>query len=220
MTKVDVGKYGNSYRCRDINRVMDASPIVDADTVLWRRTVAGDPDAFAELYRRHGRTIYNYLFRRLGDWSDAEDLTASVFLVAFSRRHEVAVAEGKVVAWLFGIATHLANNRRRSRRRHEHVLHRVAAASTSRADDACARAEARDQMRLILERTRALPKEQQDVLALCLWSGLSYEDAAFALAVPVGTVRSRLARARAALTELQDDARHEVPGPQRRKVTQ
>jgi RNA polymerase sigma-70 factor (ECF subfamily) len=64
-------------------------------------------------------------------------------------------------------------------------------------------------MRSVLERVARLPGKQQDVVALCVWSGLSYEEAAAALGVPVGTVRSRLARARASLTELESATRHE-----------
>jgi RNA polymerase sigma-70 factor (ECF subfamily) len=63
-------------------------------------------------------------------------------------------------------------------------------------------------MREVLEHLSKLPRAQRDVLALCVWSGLSYEEAALALAIPVGTVRSRLARARAALTEPQGHSRH------------
>jgi RNA polymerase sigma-70 factor (ECF subfamily) len=63
-------------------------------------------------------------------------------------------------------------------------------------------------MRSVLERVAGLPRRQQDVVALCLWSGLSYEEAATALGVPVGTVRSRLARARVALVGLESPLRH------------
>ena len=63
-------------------------------------------------------------------------------------------------------------------------------------------------MRSVLERIARLPRPQQDVVALCIWSGLSYEEAAIALGVPIGTVRSRVARARAALAELHGAPRH------------
>jgi RNA polymerase sigma-70 factor (ECF subfamily) len=63
-------------------------------------------------------------------------------------------------------------------------------------------------MRAVLERIAKLPRIQQDVVALCVWSDLSYEEAAIALGVPIGTVRSRLARARAALVELEEAKRH------------
>jgi RNA polymerase sigma-70 factor (ECF subfamily) len=56
-------------------------------------------------------------------------------------------------------------------------------------------------MRAVLEGVAGLPRPQQDVVALCVWSGLTYEEAAVALGVPVGTIRSRLSRARAALVE-------------------
>ena len=65
--------------------------------------------------------------------------------------------------------------------------------------DVAARSEAAEQMRSVLKRIATLPRQQQDVVALCVWSGLSYEEAAAALGVPVGTVRSRLSRARASL---------------------
>lgn len=88
--------------------------MADPDSELWRRTVDGDAEAFAELYRRHSKRIYNYLFRRLGDWSEAEDLLAAVFLEAYRRRREATVDGERVVAWLYGIATNLAHNRRRA----------------------------------------------------------------------------------------------------------
>ena len=195
----------------------------EADSLLWRRTLEGDGEAFAELYRRHAPRIYNYLFRRLGSWSEAEDLTASVFLEAYRRRHEVVLHDEKVLAWLYGIATNLAHNRRRSLWRARRLLDRVVSAAAPAPDDPDldGRVAAQEQMRAILARMRALPREQQDVLALCLWSGLSYEEAAVALSVPVGTVRSRLSRARRALAELEHESRHE-PRSERetREVTQ
>jgi RNA polymerase sigma factor (sigma-70 family) len=65
-------------------------------------------------------------------------------------------------------------------------------------------------MRSVLRSLAGLPKREQDVLALCAWADLSYEEAAIALALPVGTVRSRLSRARARMRELACETGHEV----------
>jgi RNA polymerase sigma-70 factor (ECF subfamily) len=189
---------------KDVPRSQPAS-----DESLLTASANGDGQAFAELYERHARTIYNYLFRRLADWSEAEDLTAVVFLEAFRRRGDVVVVEGKLVPWLYGIATNVLRNRRRALWRHRSLLAQLASQPRANvAPDIAARAEAASQMRSTLKRIAALPLKQQDVVALCIWSGLSYEEAAAALSVPVGTVRSRLARARAALGELDSDSGH------------
>ena len=174
-----------------------------SDESLLQASARGDQRAFSELYERHARTIYNYLFRRLADWSEAEDLTAVVFLEAFRRRADVVVVEGKLLSWLYGIATNVLRNRRRALWRHRHLVAQLASQpGTDGTPDAAARSEAAEQMRSVLQRIAKLPRQQQDVIALCVWSGLGYEEAAAALGVPVGTVRSRLSRARASLNSL------------------
>lgn len=175
----------------------------DRDDVLWRQVHAGDADAFATLYRRHADAVYNYCFRRVGDWNVAEDLVSIVFLEAW-RRRDADVHPGKVLPWLYGIATNVVRNRRRSQRRYAAALRRVPAerSTPDLADDAVVRADDERQMKRLLARVSELPRQEQDVLALCVWSGLGYEDAAWALGVPVGTVRSRLSRARTHLREL------------------
>lgn len=180
-----------------------------SDELLWQASANGDDRAFAAVYERYAHKIYNYLFRRLADWSVAEDLTAVVFLEAFRRRTDAVVVEGKLLPWLYGIATNVVRNRRRAQWRHRHLLAELASEHVNRdAPDAHERLVAAEQMRSVLERIRTLPSVQQDVVALCMWSGLSYEEAAAALGVPVGTVRSRLSRARATLTEPKDPPRH------------
>lgn len=179
-----------------------------SDDALWEASSRGDGRAFSEIYERYARTIYNYLFRRLADWSEAEDLTAVVFLEAFRRRKEAVVDEGKLLPWLYGIATNVLRNRRRVQFRHRRLLAQLESRPPTAEPDAAARAEAAAHMRTVLQRVTVLPRRQQDVVALCLWSDLSYAEAAVALGVPVGTIRSRLARARAALAELDDAPRH------------
>jgi RNA polymerase sigma-70 factor (ECF subfamily) len=95
------------------------------DNALWERAAAGEPDAFGALYERHARAIYNYLFRRCADWALAEDLTSVVFLEAFRRRSEVEMRQGKVLPWLYGVATNVLRNQRRSLRRHAAALKRL-----------------------------------------------------------------------------------------------
>ena len=185
------------------------TPPARSDELLWQASARGDQQAFSELYERHAQVIYNYLFRRLADWSEAEDLTAVVFLEAFRHRRDVVVMDGKLLPWLYGIATNVLRNRRRAQWRHRRLVAQLEAQPRRAAEpDADARAQAAAQMREVLERMSRLPRAQREVLALCVWSGLSYEEAALALAIPVGTVRSRLARARATLTEPQGHSRH------------
>jgi RNA polymerase sigma factor (sigma-70 family) len=189
------------------------------DSALWERSRRGDAEAFGVLFDRHSNAIYNYCFRRTGDWSVAEDLLSVVFLEAWRRRAK-RLPEGKVLPWLYGVATNVVRNQRRSQRRYLAALARV-----PRPDDSVELAEASNErlddereMRLVLATIARLPRREQEVFVLCAWSELSYEDAAAALDLPVGTVRSRLSRARTRLRELQPLSGHEESeGLQRRK---
>jgi RNA polymerase sigma factor (sigma-70 family) len=183
---------------------------VENDDLLWWSARNGDADAFTALFERHAKTIYNYCFRRVGDWSAAEDLLSVVFLEAW-RRRDKELPPGKVLPWLYGIATNVVRNRRRSERRYRAALARVPAARPENdfGDDADLRLDDERRMRDALALLKTLPRGQQDVFVLCAWADLSYEDAAFALGVPVGTVRSRLSRARRSLEELDAARGHE-----------
>ena len=176
---------------------------VESDAALWSRSRAGDTDAFGLIFERHATTIYNYCFRRIGNWAAAEDLLSIVFLEAW-RRRDKELPPDKVLPWLLGIATNVVRNRRRSERRYADALRRVPAPRPGAgfADDADERLEDERLMERALALVARLPGHEQDVFALCAWAELSYDDAALALDIPVGTVRSRLSRARARLREL------------------
>jgi Sigma-70 region 2 len=94
---------------------------VEHDDLLWWSARNGDAEAFATLFERHAKAIYNYCFRRIGDWSAAEDLLSVVFLEAW-RRRDKELPPGKVLPWLYGIATNVVRNRRRSERRYRMAL--------------------------------------------------------------------------------------------------
>lgn len=181
-----------------------------SDATLWSRSRAGDADAFGLLFERHAKTIYNYCFRRVGSWSAAEDLVSVVFLEAWRRREKELPGE-KVLPWLYGIATNVVRNRRRSERRFAAALARVPspASESSFSDIADERVDDERRMQRALTLLAQIPRHEQDVFALCAWSEASYEDAALALGVPVGTVRSRLSRARQHLRELEAACGHE-----------
>ena len=183
-----------------MNGVMDEP----RDDELWRRATAGDADAFGALFERHARTVYNFCFRRTADWAAAEDLTSAVFLESWRRRHTVEIREGNALPWLLGVATNLLRNRRRSLRRHADALRRfpVPRDESDLAADVAGRIDDARSMRGVLALVGRLPSREQEVLALCAWTGLSYEEAAVALRLPVGTVRSRLSRARRRLAAL------------------
>jgi len=170
------------------------------DRDLWQRAGQGDAEAYGVLFDRHARTVYNYCFRRTADWALAEDLTSVVFLEAWRRRAEVTPESDSILPWLLGVAANLLRNTRRGLRRYREALARIPhpIADLDPADDIASRLDDEERMRQTLANIERLSVDEQEVLSLCVWTGLSYEDAAVALGVPVGTVRSRLHRAEGA----------------------
>lgn len=158
-----------------------------------------DTERFAQLFDEHAPALLRYCFRRTADAALAEDLVSVIFLEAWRRR--AALRENAdPLPWLYGIATNVVRGQWRSRRRHAAALSRIRGRDAT-APSAADVYEREQEMRALLGRVARLPRREQDVLALCVWSELSYEQAAVALGVPIGTVRSRLSRARARLRE-------------------
>jgi RNA polymerase sigma factor (sigma-70 family) len=169
------------------------------DAALIRLSQA-EPEHFATLFRRHAPTIQRYVARRLGP-DVAEDIVAEVFLAAFRQRAAYLPSQPDARPWLYGIATHLIGRHRRSEIRAYRALARtgtdpVTEPFTDRVDAAVS---AEGMTRQLAGALARLPSAHRDALLLVAWGGLSYEQAAASLGVPVGTVRSRLSRARARL---------------------
>lgn len=168
------------------------SPVTDADLVA--RSV-GEPSAFARLYERHGPAVLRYVARRVGPVA-AEDLAAEVFVRAFRGRAGCRCERGSALPWLLGVANHVIADHRRVERRRLQTLERVAAEAPALVSHEHASLAPE-----LMHALRRLPATDRDALLLVVWGELSYEEAATALDVPIGTVRSRISRARGRLAE-------------------
>jgi RNA polymerase sigma-70 factor (ECF subfamily) len=186
------------------------------------RIRAGESSAFAELFDSYARAVYNHAFRLTADWSTAEDVMAATFLEAWRLRDRVDPEGGSLRPWLLGIATNTARNQYRSNRRYRRAAQAAAAAELSvpdHAEDVAGRVDDRRRLATALTALAALRPPEREVLALCLGEGLDYEAAAEALGIPVGTVASRLSRARKKLRTLTGPGpAREEPGPPLKKV--
>jgi RNA polymerase sigma-70 factor (ECF subfamily) len=184
----------------ELNDAAPAAPVGGtSDRELWARAVDGDREAFGQIFDRHGKTVYNHLFRRTADWSEAEDLTSTVFLHAWRRRAETVLDRDSALPWLLGVADRLLSNTWRRLRRAEALLRRLVLHDQPVGDHADRVVGLVDDERRMSEIHRALarlPRHERDVVELCMWSGLDQQAAAAALGVAVGTVKSRLHRAR------------------------
>ena len=179
----------------------------ESDAELWHRLRSADEDAFRELFMRHSTAVYNFCFRRTASWSVAEDATQATFATLWRRavRSEVeALKLDSARPALLRMARNECSNANRSRDRHLTLVERVRTEQHPPVDNTASWVEAESTMAVIRQALAALPANQRDVVELVAWSGLSLADAAAALKISVGTVKSRLSRARARLarTEL------------------
>lgn len=145
-------------------------------------------EAFEELFERHFDVIYGYLARRVGP-DLGRDLASETFTRAFAGRKRFDASRGGERPWLFGIATNLLRRHYRDEERRLRAFARVQVPQDSASPDEPRLADA----------LSALSREERDVLLLFAWADLAYEQIAAALGLPLGTVRSRLHRARAHL---------------------
>ncbi|BBC33289.1 Sigma-70 region 2 [Streptomyces graminofaciens] len=185
------------------------------------RIRAGDREAFAEVYEEYARTVYNHAFRLTGDWSTAEEVMGDTFLDAWRGRERLEPDGGTVLPWLLGMATNKARNANRGVGRRLAFLARRPAPDpvADFADETAGRLDDARRLAAVRQVYGRLRRSEREVLALCVWSGLDYAQAAEALGVPVGTVRSRLSRARARLGRLADQQlKEESPGSGRKSV--
>jgi len=176
----------------------------EEETALLLRAQGGDPAAFSELVRRYQRAVYRVAYALTRNASDADDLAQETFVRAYQAIGRFRVGE-PLFPWLARIATNQAISlfRRRKRRPETAIEPLLEAGQQWGVEDDPARAVEQDERARALEAAFArLSPEHQAVLALRVIEEQSYEEIAATLCVPIGTVMSRLSRARAELKAL------------------
>ena len=184
-----------------------------ADDRLLRRMLAGDEDAFTDLYRRKHPAIYRFALHMSGNPALAEDVTQEVFMALIREPGRFDPTRGSLGAFLFGIARNHLKKRWEQERRLVPI-----ASDSDESDDFAAFAasgngnasipassfddlDSLDTISRVRRAISTLPENYREVVVLCELEEMSYEEAAAALSCPVGTVRSRLHRARTILLE-------------------
>lgn len=186
-----------------------------ADAEIVAASVA-DPALFGVLFERHERAVLAYLQARVGR-DAAVDLAARVFADAFAARARFRPVHSTALPWLFGFAAnHLRRHHRTEHRRHRFVGSLGAPLpQVDPADDAVARADAARAWDVVGPAVEALPEAVRETLLLHLWAELTYEEIAEALGVPIGTVRSRINRAKGRLRDALEAEGFTVAGEDR-----
>jgi RNA polymerase sigma-70 factor (ECF subfamily) len=176
-----------------------------ADAVLLSRAQEGDADAFGVLFERHAPSVLRFCFRRTGNATLAEDLTSIVFLEAWRVRGKTAFFEGRARPWLLGVALNVLRSQARAERRHRDALSRLPreAPPESESSAAISRLDAEQRMAAVLLAVSKLDRREREAIELCVWAELTPEEAAHALGISPGAVRSRLSRARRRLPLLE-----------------
>jgi RNA polymerase sigma-70 factor (ECF subfamily) len=160
-----------------------------------------EPEAFGLIYDRHAATMLRFLGRRAGA-KVAEGLVGELFRIAFERRKTFDVSRTSALPWLYGIGSNLLLKHRRGEARWLRASARIAASLEADRRASAAALDARVLFPRVADAIEALPDDEREVLLLFAWEELPYQSMAEGLELPIGTVRSRLNRARAHLREL------------------
>jgi RNA polymerase sigma-70 factor (ECF subfamily) len=177
-----------------------------AEYALLARLKQGDESAFTALYRRHKDTVYRFALLYCGSAGTAADVTQDTFMHLIARPTQFDPTRGAVGSWLCGVARNIARRHMgeaREESRDPADLHHDTDAQPALVDsdtplERLLRNEANEQVRAAIAR---LAPHYRDVLILCELSDLSYAETAQVCGLEIGTVRSRLSRARSALAQ-------------------
>jgi len=185
----------------DSRTLLGMEQLGETDAELWDRCRQGDADALGGLFDRHADAVFRYCLSRSGSWQDAEDIVSVTFLEAWRQRTRLTLERKSILPWLLGVATNSVRNRARSVRRHEQFLRQLphAAVEPDHSSSIADRVDAENLVKELLDGAGNLTRGERDALLLCTVNGYSYLEAAEALQVRVGTIRSRVNRAKTKL---------------------
>lgn len=191
-----------------------SAAIPETDLDLVQRHRYGDPEAFAEIYQRYGGMIYNLAYRLSGDREKASDLTQEVFFRAFRHLHRFR-GGSSLKTWLYRVGLNHCRSRLSRRRWFFVPLAEEAPAEglqlVEKGRNPEQRAMASERGRILHQALARLPLPFREAVVLCDLEGLTYEEIASVLGIRIGTVRSRIARARGKLRVLLEETPEETP---------
>lgn len=178
------------------------------EPALWELARGGDSGAFAILYDKHRDRVFGQALRLLRSNHDAEDVTAVVFLELWRRRKSVTLVNGTVIGWLLVATNNVSHNFARSIRRYKAVIDRIPPSEVGgrefdRVDE---KLDSASGGRIIGSAFAQLSANDQNIITLCVLEEFSLSEAASALRIPLGTVKSRLSRAKQRLSVLTTEA--------------
>ena len=171
----------------------------DSDQALIQRTAAGDRDAFATLYRRHQGSVYRFARLMTGSAPAAEDVVQEVFLALMKDAAKYDAGRAALTTYLFGIARRITRRRLLRERRFieiDAIGIDVSNSAKDVAPNASEALERRDTLQRLRDAILSLPSRYREVVILCDLEGVTYEAAAASIGCAIGTIRSRLHRAR------------------------
>jgi len=169
--------------------------VTASDEELLSRMASGDERAFTALYRRRQPAVYRFALRMSGSETAAEEAVQEVFLALIRHRRRFDPCKGPLAAWLFGMARHAVLRHLERERRHL-PLENSADPEPAAPDGLAGNQERRWEIEAVRRAVMALPARSREVVVLSELHELSYQETAAALGCAVGTVRSRLHRAR------------------------
>lgn len=200
------GPFGNLLAARPVpscETTMQATPAEPADHELLTRALTGDTEAFATLYRRYARPVFNLLLRTTGERALAEELLQETFTRVWLAGRTFDPARGTFRPWLYTIALNLARSELvRHRHARPHVPldeQQIDPVSSAAAEDWVRRLDLSRQARTVAAALATLPDHQREVVVLRCYQQLSFAEIAAVTGAPEGTLKARFHRAVAAL---------------------